>query len=62
MPDIESTKSETEPNDEIFHRENNEDEDDVIFVSSRGPIETLPAYHDPSTGQHFCYGQDLDEF
>ena len=42
--------------------ENSEDDDDVIFVSSHGPIENLPTYHDPSTGQHFCYGQDLDEF
>lgn len=42
--------------------ENNEDDDDVIFVSSHGPIENLPTYHDPSTGQNFCYGQDLDEF
>ena len=44
--------------------ENNEDDDDVIFVSviSHGPIENLPTYHDPSTGQNFCYGQNLDEF
>ena len=39
-----------------------EDDDDVIFVSSSGPIENLPMYHDRSTGQTFCYGQNLDDF
>jgi len=39
-----------------------DDDDDVIFVSSSAPIQNLPSYHDPSTGQTFCYGQDLDDF
>ena len=36
--------------------DHNDDDADVIFVSSHGPIENLPTYYDPSTGQHFCYG------
>ena len=39
-----------------------DDDDDVIFVSSSASIQNLPSYHDPSTGQTFCYGQDLDDF
>ena len=42
--------------------EDEDDDDDVIFVSSSAPIHNLPLYQDPSTGQNFCYGQDLDEF
>jgi len=42
--------------------DDDDDDDDVIFVSSSGPIENLPMYHDRSTGQTFCYGQNLDDF
>ena len=42
--------------------ENDDEDDDIIFVFSSSPIQNLPLYHDPSTGQNFCYGQDLDEF
>ena len=45
-----------------FGDTDDEDDDDVIFVSSSASIQNLPSYHDPSTGQTFCYGQDLDDF
>ena len=35
-----------------------DDDDDVIFICSSN----IPLYQDPSTGQSFCYGQDLDDF
>ena len=53
MPPVPSSFDDTDDED---------DDDDVIFVSSSASIQNLPSYHDPSTGQTFCYGQDLDDF